>query len=1339
MKQKVTKTLTVLFLVITIVFSYGYTLHAQTVEKLIIYENFGGPDAGTSVPGIQPQLWPDVHSDSGLYCGWYATDQNLDNKGNNVAVPQFYGNGFFHIDSVQKNRTGGLAGLDITVDDLTKIWTREVPFRNGYLMPITNSTTLDMGFFGAACLPELLSWISYAPYTPAYLKDQTDEKGYIYLGKNVDSERPVLTIPGSDIEYLKDISKIDLLVSGSRVGQNNTISIRIEELNVDGETLGSDTLTFSATIEPRFISVPVNKDYCRIYIQTGSANNANVTDYALLTSNTEVDTRAKYNYNAIAGIKPDGSSTNGQTTNPGMSVHMIKIYALMSGTGYTITTDNGLVSGTTSGISYGQTVQLTAQASNGGNNFMGWKIAGKPDLSEVVNPLSITVTSDMTIMPVYAGDEVEVAVLNENFTDWIQQGNTQPDYNNRLEFTNNPPNATVWTGTVRVPLRYGFTSGGEDSVDVSLVKCNVIPQYGPRVYNLPGADKYTGYTAFMGPNDDKGYLTVGSIEGITKAEVDVSSYDLPAPDRACALLVNGTLVRNKTLRTLYPENVVIDNNPANPLSLQVGPGNQARCEYLTPASPTADIFTSVSAAAVALHNLKMYAKINVPDLSYYQLTLQDAIGGVISGVSPAAENSTNHFLEGTKVTVTALPNPGYGFDGWVNGSGTPIGADNPITTTMDADKTIKPVFGQKPSYIKLVPNAKGTVTSSPEPASVSNDTMTYLAGVTVTLTAAPKFGFTFAKWTKNGVDVTSNPLVLSVTDMGNFVTNVVTVVYDSIIARHTLATALDTVMGNITFSQTPEDLSYAGDTLRCKFPDGEVVEIEAEAGYGYEFSNWKSGLDIADADTSSNPVSITMDSDKKIGTVWNPLSRSLLVIESVPNGSLVITDAHKDGTLEQQGLWPENYDVEVTIQPDEGWMFFSLNSGVTYTSLGGSVIKIKMDQDTVTVEAQFTVFVDISLVTDNFQDPVKWPEPEGNVSNVDGAIEFLSLASDWDPTVYNSNLEDLLSILAYYREWGSLSNDNSDGPSGTKDPMTTLSLNYTSEPLVRRLRIGSTPDSAKLTVVKYSACNNCLIAKAVKADNITKRYLGHVSPGMIALKKPNIAARSVNDYPAFMSGDSLGMIMVEGLAYVDRLEIGYVSSSAQFCPGVFYTTDPIELIDANGLFVASFGDLWPLGQLDGKEIAYRPDQDKYGWGCSQEGMIMDQNMYVAEEGAKETKLLITAGYKKGDPDYLYSDIYIHDLSIWGSPMELTGIQDIFNNTENSSQFYMLGSSGMLKMDIDEPVKALVIYDMSGHAIKVIHGIYGNLVSLSDLKPGIYAVHSYGISGEMYTGSFGKAY
>jgi hypothetical protein len=68
MKQTLTKTIAIAMIFLTFAFAFYLRSNAQKVEKLIVYENFGGPDAGSSEAGILPQKWPDVHSDSGLYC-----------------------------------------------------------------------------------------------------------------------------------------------------------------------------------------------------------------------------------------------------------------------------------------------------------------------------------------------------------------------------------------------------------------------------------------------------------------------------------------------------------------------------------------------------------------------------------------------------------------------------------------------------------------------------------------------------------------------------------------------------------------------------------------------------------------------------------------------------------------------------------------------------------------------------------------------------------------------------------------------------------------------------------------------------------------------------------------------------------------------------------------------------------------------------------------------------------------------------------------------------------------------------------------------------------------------
>lgn len=1328
------------FLIITCAISI-VALNAQTMEKLIVYENFGGVAAGSSEPGIQPVQWPDVHADSAKTCGWFATEQNLDNKGGNVLVYQFYANGYAHIDTIDKNKTGGISGLGITVNAITKKWEKEVTLRNGYQMPFTSAVTVDFGCFGAAVLPEFSSWISYASYSPDYLKNQTDEIGYIYTGKDVDGRRPEITIPSNPIDVFEDLSKIEILFSGSRLGQNNTLCVTLEEQNAAGSTIGTEIFTFSATIEPRLVTIPSDKQYIRIHIDTwGSANNANVTDYALINDDTEIDNWANYNYNAIEGLKPDGSTTSGQTGNPGISLHMIKIYAKMSGSGYTITTDNALVSGTKTGISYGANTTLTAAPTNGsGDKFMGWNIEGKPDLSEVVNPLTLNVTENITIMPVYVGDVVELAVVDENFTNWIKVGTTLPEKNNRLDYSQGSPDeGSMITGSQKVALRYGFTSDGKDSVNINLVKCNVIPQYGLRVYNALGWEDALGYIAFMGPNDNKGYVTVDSLEGITKAVVTLSSYDQPAPDRACAIMVNNELVRNKTLRTLYTEEVEISNDPADPMELQIGPGNQARIEYLDNPNPAADIFTSVSAAAVAVHNIKIYAEVTLQDVAYYKLTTPVTSNGIITGMVPSAGNSTQHYPAGTEVTLAAKADQGYGFVGWYDASNNLISNDNPVTVTMNANKTVKPVFDVIFSYIQLADNTKGTVTPSTEPYAINGETLTFYGGNPLQLTADPVYGFEFSKWVLNGDDVLENPLTLSSSQMGSEVTNVVSVVYDSITARQSIAIEIDTVQGNISFSNAPENLAVDGDTLRGDFPAGEKIQLTVKDGYGYGFAHWKPGADIPDADTSNSVISVVMDKDIKLACVFEELLRYRLIINQGNHGTIEVTDPHKDGPQETAGLWPQDYSVQLTATPDNGFELISVGEDVN-AFIDGNSVKVKMDKDTVTLNPEFVTASLYLTLKHNFQDSELWPMHENNVSNVPGAIDFLGLQEAWDPTIYNSDLEALLEILAPYRVWGSESNDHSDGPSGTKDPMTTLVLEYTKDTLVAELQIKNSQSKAKATVVNYSNCNDCLIAKAVKGQNVSNYYLGHVTPGMVALQGLGDVERTITSGPAFRATDSIGIMVIEGFVYVENVEVGYVTSEAQFCPGVFYTTDPeLEIIDPDFNFAGNFGELWPLGQ--DFPVSDRPDQGDYGWGCAQEGMIMDKGMTVAEEGVPETRIILTSGYKTSGDNYYYSTIYIHDLKIVGSPKEEPSfIGLVKQDNVSESRFSMLGNTNMLHADINEPAKAMVIYDMNGRAVKVIKNIdsINNQVDVGFLKKGVYGIHCYGRSGKLYTGIFSK--
>jgi uncharacterized repeat protein (TIGR02543 family) len=80
-------------------------------------------------------------------------------------------------------------------------------------------------------------------------------------------------------------------------------------------------------------------------------------------------------------------------------------------------------------------------------------------------------------------------------------------------------------------------------------------------------------------------------------------------------------------------------------------------------------------------------KLVFSDITTYTLTIAAGSGG-ITNPSPGSHT----YDEGTEVTITATPNSGYIFVGW---SGDVTSTTNPITITMDSDKSITANFTQE--------------------------------------------------------------------------------------------------------------------------------------------------------------------------------------------------------------------------------------------------------------------------------------------------------------------------------------------------------------------------------------------------------------------------------------------------------------------------------------------------------------------------------------------------------------------------------------------------------------------------------------------------------------------
>ena len=125
---------------------------------------------------------------------------------------------------------------------------------------------------------------------------------------------------------------------------------------------------------------------------------------------------------------------------------------------------------------------------------------------------------------------------------------------------------------------------------------------------------------------------------------------------------------------------------------------------------------------------------------------------IVDGEGSVATSSAPPYLEGTSVALTATPATGWGFAEWTSDIAI---TQNPISTTLDTDKTITAVF--KPV---LIVNVQGTGEVTKTPSKVI-----YNLGETVTLKATPGRYYEFSQWSDA---VSDNPRSITIGSDNSF-------------------------------------------------------------------------------------------------------------------------------------------------------------------------------------------------------------------------------------------------------------------------------------------------------------------------------------------------------------------------------------------------------------------------------------------------------------------------------------------------------------------------------------------------------------------------------------------
>jgi hypothetical protein len=159
--------------------------------------------------------------------------------------------------------------------------------------------------------------------------------------------------------------------------------------------------------------------------------------------------------------------------------------------------------------------------------------------------------------------------------------------------------------------------------------------------------------------------------------------------------------------------------------------------------------------------LRIETRVSFGDEYYYfdNLKVEDEVLPPTYTLTTSAPNGSitltppgGVYATGTVVTVTANPTYGYALSNW---SGDLSGSVNPMSITMNGNKSVTANFALVPTYTLTTSATNGTITLNPPGGLYTN-------GTVVTVTATPNSGYAFTNWSGN-LSGSVNPTTITMT------------------------------------------------------------------------------------------------------------------------------------------------------------------------------------------------------------------------------------------------------------------------------------------------------------------------------------------------------------------------------------------------------------------------------------------------------------------------------------------------------------------------------------------------------------------------------------------------
>ena len=235
---------------------------------------------------------------------------------------------------------------------------------------------------------------------------------------------------------------------------------------------------------------------------------------------------------------------------------------------------------------------------------------------------------------------------------------------------------------------------------------------------------------------------------------------------------------------------------------------------------------------------------------------------------------------GDNCTVIATPANGYTFLRWTE-NGNQVSTNATYTFTVTGNRTLVAQFQQQSYTI--------TATANPTNGGTVTGGGTFNYGQSCTLTASPATGYTFVRWTKNGMQVSTNATyTFTVTESAAYVAQF----------------SVQSFTVNVSANPTDGGTLTGGGT----FNYGQNCTVTATANTGYNFVNWTEGGNVVSTNTHYTfPVTS---------------NRTLVANFTLQTFQITATvDPAEGGTATGSGTYNYGDEVTITVETNEDWAF----------------------------------------------------------------------------------------------------------------------------------------------------------------------------------------------------------------------------------------------------------------------------------------------------------------------------------------------------------------------------------------------------------------------------------